>query len=209
MARGGAARDAWHVTTHTAADSTKALRMMMKLTQQQLADASEVLSREEIAKLEGGKLKARSARTRAGLARAFRLPLETMTKLLDGEIGAEDAFGEVGSGNGPMLPDASSVGPHRFMVELVQRFASLAVFLQDARDDGADERVLTLLCAKAALQRFANGDPGYAYWPKMYEELAGERAGERKAFRGSLRVVGDELEDDAPAVSPRLPAPRR
>lgn len=53
-----------------------------------LAEKSQ-LHRTDIAKLEGGHSKGRSERMRAGLARAFGVHIDDMTRYLDGEINLE------------------------------------------------------------------------------------------------------------------------
>lgn len=188
-------RDAWHVTTNTVADRAKALRELLELTQDDVAAASGILRREEISKLESGKLKGTTARTREGLARGFGVPEKVLDDLLEGRITAKQAAEAVGGGE---------VAQPQRHIELDTRYASRAQYIALLGDTGEPHAVRALLIEELA--DGAKGDPGIEYWKGRYAALIRERT-EIVANKASFGAALED--DDAPRLPPRISATRR
>ena len=84
-------------------ERVRALRVALKLTQEQLADRSG-LERVEISNLESGRNQATSTRILKGLARGFELSLQDMSDVIDGELTVDEAVRRRGAPVAPKPP---------------------------------------------------------------------------------------------------------
>lgn len=113
----------------------RALRVALKLTQEQLADRGE-LERVEISNLESGRNQATSTRILKGLAKGFELSLQDMADVIDGALSVDEAVRRRGS-----AAQARAAGPH----------PNRALAADLARADGiADAAIASVLAESVA-----------------------------------------------------------
>lgn len=139
------------------ADRAIALRKRLKLTQEQLAERCG-LTRVEIAKLETGKNKARSARFLAALARGCGVPQEALDAYLLGELELDDMLFSVEDrkATGVLAPAfgniEAAIGYHQRRWHRATVAAGRATALTRADDPEPDEWKSILDRTEKALQ---------------------------------------------------------
>lgn len=126
-------------------ERVRALRAALKMTQEQLADASG-LDRVEVSNLEVGRNQATSTRILKGLARGFGLDLQAMSDFVDGALSVEEAVQLRGAGGaGPQSSDPYPARVHAAKLadeDGVQEAAIRAVLGEQVRPEDAGRSVL-------------------------------------------------------------------
>jgi len=162
----------------SAAFRVSAMRKLLGLTQEQLADAGG-LTRPEVVKIEGGQNQATTDRIRGGLALAFGLTRDDLSDFLDGAIDLDEATARRTRNRLAGRPSANGTKAR------TERYPSRPAALAALRARGVDQKLIDVV---ASMNAHSEEDPGPDYW--VTEAL-------RDARRLVAKVDAPATDDDA------------